>query len=85
MSSLAPRLLTLDEAAGYLSLPLATTRRLGIGRVRLGTKTRYDRVALDAYLDEQRGVTPDEPQPANEAEAALERFTQRYANVARRS
>ncbi len=50
-----PRLLTLEEAAAYLSLPLATTRKLGIGRINLGGKLRYDRLTLDAYLDERQG------------------------------
>jgi len=49
------RLLTLEEAADYMSLPVATTRKLGIGRICLGGKIRYDRISIDEHLDAEQG------------------------------
>lgn len=81
-----PRLLTDKEAADYLRLPVSAFVRTGIGRVRLGQYVRYDLRALDAYLDELTGLTAHSaPQPDNDAEAALARFTNGRADVPRRS
>ena len=82
--SAEPRLMTIDQAAAYLAIPMAELRRLGIGRVHLGTKVRFDRVALDAHLDALRGVTPGSSND-DEAEAALARFNQRGSNAPRRA
>jgi hypothetical protein len=85
-ADLQPRLLTLEQAAAYLSLPMTEVRRRAIGAVHFGARIRFDRVALDAYLDEQRGVSAHEPdRNDNDPEAALERFTRRFAHVAGRS
>lgn len=72
---LKPRLLTPEQAAEYLSLPVATVVREGWGRVQLGIYTRYDVNALDALLDERSGLTAQSAPPAadNDAEAALAR------------
>lgn len=72
---LRPRLLTPEQAAAYLNLPVATVVREGWGRVQLGIYTRYDVNALDALLDERSGLTAQsDPSADNDAEAALDRF-----------
>lgn len=84
---IAPRLLTAQEAAAYFHLSVKSFERLNVGRVPLGAAIRYDRVALDAYLDEQSGLAKPSPTPhANDdAEAALDRFTLHSADPSRRS
>ena len=83
---ISPRVLTLEQAAAYLSAPVAWVRRQGIGRVRFGARTGYDRQALDAWLDERRGVhTKSAASPEDDAEAALARISERLANASRRS
>jgi hypothetical protein len=81
-----PRLLDQAAAAAYLSLPLAAVRRLGAGRVRIDGRVRWDRVALDAWLDEQRGLRAQSPANENltEADAALARFTEGPRHAPRR-
>ena len=81
--TIPPRLLTAEDAAAYLSLPVAAVKRLLDGRVVISGRTRWDRCALDALLD---GRAPDAAlMPANsnetEADAALARFlaTPRHA------
>jgi predicted component of type VI protein secretion system len=51
------RLMTETEAAEYLSLPVASVKKLAVGRVRLGSRTRFDRRALDAHLDALSGLS----------------------------
>jgi hypothetical protein len=84
----APRLLDDRAAAAYLSLPVAALKRLRQGRVIIDGRTRWDRFALDAWLDEQRGVVAPSAagrRPANQddAEAALDRWTANKAHAAR--
>lgn len=73
---MAPRLLDEDGLAGYLNLPLATARRILAGRVAIAGRIRWDRHAVDAWLDEQSGLAaksaaiPDE----DSADAALARY-----------
>ena len=79
------RLLTAREAADYFKLPVAQFERLRVGRACFGTKVRYDRHALDTYLDAITGLAHATPtSPINDAESALDRFTARFANPARR-
>lgn len=86
MNLLAPRLLRAADAAAYLSLPVAVFQRLRIGAVQLGRATRYDRVALDAYLDQLGGLSANsDVQQPDEAEAALARFHAHTRHAARRS
>lgn len=84
---LTPRLLTAADAASYLSLPLSSFQRLGIGRVQLGARVRYDRMALDDWLDEQRGRAPVSmhTQSEDDADAALARFSHGLQRASRRS
>ena len=82
---IAPRLLKPQEAADYLALPLATLKRLGIGRRQLGPHVRYDRYVIDAYLDGESVEAPNAIGTLDEAEAALARFTQRQSNAPGRS
>lgn len=83
---LSPRLLRVHEAAAYFSIPVTQFERLGIGRACLGTKVRYDQRALDVYLDTISEISPPAVHfPSNDAEAALERFTARLPDPARRS
>ena len=78
----APRLLDDRAAAAYLSLPVAALKRLGAaqGRVIIDGRVRWDRVALDAWLDGQSGGVATSPAtipPAvanDDPEAALDRF-----------
>lgn len=81
-----PRLLDLAKAAEYLSLPLAAVRRLSAGRVQIDGRTRWDRVALDAWLDDQRRVKAELPANENitEADAALARFLETSRHAPRR-
>jgi hypothetical protein len=64
-----PRLLDQKSAAEYLSLPAAVVGRMATGRVLIDGRTRWDRVALDAWLDAQRGVAPQSPANENQTEA----------------
>lgn len=83
---MSPRLLTEEQAAEYLNVPRAEINRRGIGRIRLGIRTRYDRLALDAWVDAQRSdgstLAADEEETP---EAALERIVERERHAARRS
>lgn len=51
-----PRLLTEREAADYLRLPRASMRRLLEGRLILDGRVRWDRRALDTWLDRESGI-----------------------------
>lgn len=82
----APRLLTLEQAAAYLNVPMAEVRRKGVGMVRFGSRVRYDRAALDGWLDAQRGVAPESSALDDDSpEAALERFTRNSPHAAGRA
>lgn len=83
---MSPRLLDQKSAAEYLALPLAAVRRLTAGRVMIDGRTRWDRVALDAWLDERRGVRVAAPANENqtEADAALARFLETARHAPRR-
>jgi len=85
MSRIEPRLLTLHQAAEYLSLPLAEVRRLGLGRVPLGTRLRYDRKAIDAELDRLAGLDSIASTYPNDSEDALARFNQSLCDAPGRS
>jgi len=76
------RLLTEQEAAAYLSLPAATVRKLPFGHVRLGTRHRYDRKALDAALDRMAGLDSSAEPNVNKANAELARFIADHPDVA---
>lgn len=83
---LTPRLLCAKEAAAYFNLPVTVFERLRVGRVCFGPKVLYDRLALDAHLDALSGLAPQSgPTSDNDPEAALDRFTIRSANAARRA
>lgn len=77
-----PRLLTEDEAAAYLALPTATVRKLSFGHVRLGTRHRYDRKALDAHLDRLAGLDSSAEPNMNKANAELAQFIADHPDVA---
>lgn len=78
-----PRLLTEDQAAAYLSLPAATVRKLSFGHVRLGTRHRYDRKALDRHLDQLAGLDSSQEPNVNKADAELARFIADHPDAAR--
>ena len=84
---MSPRLLTERAAAEYLSLPLAAMKRLQAGRVVLDGRVRWDRLALDEWLDGLRGLKPQSPanQNASGADAALAQFLADSQDAARRS
>jgi len=77
-----PRLLTEEEAAAYLGLPAATVRKLPFGHVRLGSRHRYDRKALDTHLDRMGGLDSSAEPNVNKANAELARFIADHPNVA---
>jgi hypothetical protein len=81
----SPRLLTLEQAAAYLSLPKAEMQRLGLGLVRLGLRQRYDKNAIDAQLDRLSGLESSETANVDDCEAALERFLEGVRDASRRS
>lgn len=85
--SRAARLIPAKEAAAYLSLPVKALERLGIGRICLGTKVLYDRVAIDRHLDALTGAPSPSPAPADndDAEAAFERSCPNIRHAARKS
>ena len=77
-----PRLLTEEQAAAYLSLPAATVRKLNFGHVRLGTRHRYDRKALDRHLDRLAGLDSPAELNVNKADAELARFIADHPDAA---
>lgn len=83
---MTPRLLTERDAAAYLSLPLAAMKRVQAGRVVLDGRVRWDRLALDEWLDGLRGSKP--PSAANlnlpGPDAALAQFLADTNHAARR-
>lgn len=60
---MSPRLLTERALADYLSLPLTRARQIMAGRVVLAGRVRWDRAALDTWLDGMGGAAP--PAAAN--------------------
>ncbi len=58
-----------------------------VGRTLIAGKVRWDRLALDAHLDELSGIAAKSPTTAGEddADAALERFFGRPDHSSRRS
>ena len=82
---LTPRLLSAAEAAAYLNISARAFVRLGVGRVRLGVRILYDRVAIDAWLDGLSAVDSRfDSRPSDDPEAALARFLAREPDAARR-
>lgn len=83
---MTPRLLTDRGVAEYLSLPLSRVRQIVAGRLVLEGKTRWDRVALDAWLDAQRGAAPQSPANTNLSgpDAALAQWRAGKTNAPRR-
>lgn len=79
-----PRLLNDRDAAAYLSIPLAGLKRLPAGRVRIDGRVRWDRVALDAWLDEQAHLGVPSASDRSEAEAALDQWIKDSGHAARR-
>ena len=55
------RLLTLDEVAAYLAIPKAAVKRVPVAPVNVGGRLRWDRKAVDRYLDEEAGLTAPLP------------------------
>jgi hypothetical protein len=83
----APRLLTERAAAEYLSIPVAGVRRIAAGRVVLDGRVRWDRLALDEWLDAMRGRAPTSAANQNQtkADAALAEWLADQTNAARSS
>lgn len=85
---MTPRLLTAHDAAAYLALPVTQFEKLGIGRVCMGTKLRYDRVAIDRHLDALAGLSAPSEAPTadnDDPEAAFARSAPDIGDAARRS
>lgn len=66
----SPRLFDERQAAAYLSLPVISLKRLTCARVVVDGRLRWDRRALDAWIDQQTGLevvttSPDQPQDAD--------------------
>ena len=77
-----PRLLTEDQAAANLGLPAATVRKLPFGHVRVGTRHRYDRKALDSHLARVGGLDSAAEPNVNRSDAELARFIADHPDVA---
>lgn len=84
---MTPRLLTERAAAEYLSIPIAGVRRLTAGRVVLDGRVRWDRLALDAWLDGmgRQSSSSAANQNLTGPDAALEQWLADSQNAARRS
>ena len=81
-----PRLLTETEAAAYLSLPLAAMKRIMAGRVLIDGRVRWDRRALDAWLDRESGLSASEAhQERNAADEALDEYLAATQRAPRRA
>lgn len=52
-----PRLMAAELAAQYLSVPASAVPSLGVPAVDVGYGLRYDRTALDAWVDRAGGPT----------------------------
>jgi hypothetical protein len=85
--ALSPRLLRDRQAADYLGLSAAAVRRITAGRVLIDGHLRWDRHALDAWLDGESGLrTPAIQNGAgNAADDALEAWLAGKKNAARRT
>lgn len=83
---MTPRLLTERAVAEYLSLPLCRARKVMAGRLVLEGRVRWDRVALDRWLDELRGAKPDAAANQNLSgpDAALAQWLSDTSNAAGR-
>ena len=69
------RLMTEDEAAAYLAIPKAALRRLTVGRVNVGGRWRWDRNAIDAWLDQVAGLgAPTAPATGSTPDDILEEW-----------
>jgi len=76
-----PRLLSVESAAGYLSISPNTFRGLGIQSRQIGRRVLYDIRDLDRYVD----MMSDAPIPKEEVSAAAAEQERRYfADKARR-
>lgn len=82
--ALTPRLLPEALAAAYLALPVASMARLTVGRVLIDGKLRWDRLALDAWLDDLRGLGVPSPANSNltKGDQALDRWLADQGDVA---
>ncbi len=83
---MTPRLLTEQAAAEYLSLPRAAMKLIKAGRTAIAGRIRWDRLALDAWLDEEAGIAAKSPavgQNDDDPEAAFDRFDQDFKNAPR--
>lgn len=83
-AGIPPRLLTEAQAADYLGeISVGEVKRQGIGRVPIGRHVRYDRRAIDAWLDSLSDLIPRSapttpaPEDPDTPEAALARFEAR--------
>lgn len=85
-AALPPRLLDEAEAAAYLEVPVKAFRREPIGRVVVCGRVRFDRFAIDAYLDNLSGLAPKSVLSTGEddPEAALARHLARLGQNAAR-
>jgi len=83
----SPRLLNIQQASEYLNVPLASIRRSAPGRMIIDGRIRWDRHALDAWINAEVGLGP--PSAANEnsndAEDALNEWLAHSARNPRRS
>lgn len=81
------RLLTDEQAANYLSLPLASMKRMAVGRVVVDGRVRWDRNAIDAWLDRESGLAAPVTETGGHAAAdrALDGWLEDAKYAARRS
>jgi hypothetical protein len=72
ISAERPRGMTAAHAAAYIGIPLALfERERPPGAFRIGDRLRWDRVALDRWIDIQTGSVQEIPQEANSNASGL--------------
>jgi len=74
---ITPRLMTLDEAAAYLNIPKTAVKRIGVYPVNVGGRLRWDREAIDNWLDRLSGITPP---PKLDGMSAADRAYEEWAS-----
>ena len=77
--SMTARLMTLAQVAAYLAIPKTAVKRIPFGRVMIDGRWRWDRVAIDAQLDEMTGRLSQPPVAAANDETPSRLVNRRHA------
>ncbi len=74
-----PRLMSVEDAADYLSSGTSSLRKYGPQPRKLGARTLYDRTDLDRFADALAGEPLDAPERAAEGDDIASRVAARLA------